>query len=610
MSAPQLVQYVTQLLYVAVFVAAVMNAARRPRRANLDIALFFGDTALVIAIGQFAPTPGGQQRLVTDLLSPALLLALPYLLLRLVDDFAGVPLVVRRLAEVGLALALVSLLVYPASSLPVWISLLLVIYFVAFELYAAILFAREAGRSTGVSRRRLQAIAAGSVFLGLTILVAGLQVAEPALAGIVAIASGLLGLASGIAYVVGFAPPALLRRAWQTPELRAFLVRASTLTQLPDLEAIRPELEKGAAAALGVPTAFIGLWDESAGVLHFWRDGERIDVAPGQFIAGIVFERQTARFSTNLARDDPAHGELYDERRVVAILAAPITAGSQPLGVLVVNARRAPLFAEDDLSLIQLLASQAAIVLENRRLIDELARTRAREEATRLRDDFLSAAAHDLKTPLTTLIAQAQLLERRAQFDPHAPADPVGITRMVTESKRLNLLVLRLLDVSRMEGDGEDAREREAVDLAVLVREACERSPSPLHPFEVEAREPVIVELDRARVAQLLDNLVGNAIKFSPSGGTVRFRVWRDDGVGRLTITDRGIGIPSDDLPHVFDRFFRGSNVDDRRFAGMGLGLYIARQIVEQHGGRIWATSAPGHDTTIQVSLPLELEEH
>jgi signal transduction histidine kinase len=104
---------------------------------------------------------------------------------------------------------------------------------------------------------------------------------------------------------------------------------------------------------------------------------------------------------------------------------------------------------------------------------------------------------------------------------------------------------------------------------------------------------------------QLLDNLLENAAKYSPSGGEVRVRLWRDGAWARLTVADPGIGIPAADLPHVFDRFHRGSNVDDRHFAGMGLGLFICRSIVEQHGGSIWVTSAgTGRGSTFQAVLP------
>jgi len=124
---------------------------------------------------------------------------------------------------------------------------------------------------------------------------------------------------------------------------------------------------------------------------------------------------------------------------------------------------------------------------------------------------------------------------------------------------------------------------------------------------------PAPVDLDRGRARQLLQNLLDNAVKFSPEGGEIRVRVWVESAMTHLTVTDPGIGIPPQDLALIFDRFQRGSNVDDRRFAGMGLGLYLCRQIVEQNGGRISAmdddvtnadSRALAPATTFHVVLP------
>lgn len=106
-------------------------------------------------------------------------------------------------------------------------------------------------------------------------------------------------------------------------------------------------------------------------------------------------------------------------------------------------------------------------------------------------------------------------------------------------------------------------------------------------------------------MSQLLTNLVENAIKYSPGGGEIRVRIWREGDTAQLTVSDEGIRVPAADLPHLFDRFYRGANVDDRRFAGMGLGLYICRTIAQEHGGTIWATSEVGRGTTVHLAVPL-----
>ncbi len=246
------------------------------------------------------------------------------------------------------------------------------------------------------------------------------------------------------------------------------------------------------------------------------------------------------------------------------------------------------------------------MILESRALIDEATRVRARAEAARLRDDFLSSAAHDLKTPLTSMLAQAQLLERKAQRDPTAPADAPGLQRIVSETRRLSALVLELLDASRAE-QGRLVGAREWMDIALVLREAAERHSSDRHPCRLASDGPVEGDFDRTRIEQLINNLIENAVKYSPDGGAVELRTWREGETAHVTVTDHGIGIPSQELPRVFDRFHRGQNVDDRQFAGMGLGLFICRAIVKEHGGRIEATSRQGEGTTIHAQLPITI---
>ncbi|HEX5504210.1 MAG TPA: ATP-binding protein [Thermomicrobiales bacterium] len=603
MRADDLIQYLTQVLFVVIFLVVLVQAIRRPVPVTIDVALFFGALAAVVVEEWVVAALGLTTGHLVGAVTGALVMALPYLLLRLVADFAGAPRWLLRAAEVGLALAVAGLFAYRTS--PTWFTLLLVLYFVGLALYAAAAVIREARRARGVTRRRMQAIAAGSALLGLAIFAAGLLVAAP---GLRAILSGVLepalALAAGLAYFVGFATPATLRRAWQEPEIYDFVERSARLPWLPDTATIVREIERGAALALGTPRATLGLWDPEVGVLRFQALDREVLVPPGEMIAGRAFAAHRALFSANTARDDPANADTYRRTEAGAALAAPVAAGPKRLGVLVAYARRAPIFAAEDLKLLQVLADQAAVVLESRALLDEAARVQAREEATRLRDEFLSAAAHDLKTPLTTLVAQAQLLTLRAERDPAAPPNLVGLQRLLHEAVRLRGLVLELLDASRLE-HGLALNHREEVDLVALAREIAGRQVAPRHRVLVAGDAAVRGRFDRARIAQLLENLVGNALKYSPEGGEVRIAVRREGDAALLSVADQGIGIPPADQAQIFERFQRGANVDDRRFAGMGLGLYICRGIAEQHGGTIRVSSEPGRGSTFLVTLPL-----
>ncbi|HEY0070194.1 MAG TPA: ATP-binding protein, partial [Chloroflexia bacterium] len=533
----------------------------------------------------------------------SLLLAIPYLLLRLVDDFSYVPRWVLRACEVAIGLMVLGM-VFWGLTFPGFLPLLILIT-VTPLIYSTVAFWRESRRSSGVTRRRLVAVAWGSIFLSSVLVLLGMNSWFAGFAPLWRLLTDIASLASGLSYFIGFAPPVFLRRAWQEPELRAFLGRAASLPRLPDTDSILRELETGTRSSVGAPHASIGLWDEEQQVLHFGHDGNLVDIKPTyDSIAGRAFISQKPAFTDNVEVDIPAVAPMalkYDAR---ALLAAPITAGDRRLGVLVAYAPRAPIFADEDLDLVKLLADQAAVVLESRALIDEAARVQAREEVARLKEDFLSAAAHDLKTPLTVLVAQAQFLERRATRNPDLPADPKSIQRIVHEAQRLRDLVLELLDASRAE-QGMLVSELEEVDLAEIARQVCERHGTDRHPCSVEAEGPTVGRYDEVRITQLIENLVENAIKYSPDGGTVRVRVWRDGDSNCLSVTDQGIGIPSADIARLFERFHRGANVNDRKFAGMGLGLFICRGIAEQHAGRIWATSEPDKGSTFHVVLPV-----
>jgi signal transduction histidine kinase len=609
MTFDQTVQYLSWAIYALIFCVVTAKAVRRPRTANIDIALFFAVPALVIAITVAQSLGIVSTQGLPNTISSSLIVIMGYMLFRLVDDFSEVPVWLSRAALAGLALCVLGLIVY-APPRPAWLSVVQIAYLVGVISYTIPAVVRESQHVSGVTMRRMRAVALASFSLCLLFLVALVPLFVPRWSEAVRPFIDLIALASAIGYFLGFATPGILRRAWQEPELRAFLGRAASLPSLPDTATIIRQLERGAASSVGAPDARIGLWDDGSKRLKFQMDDREIEIDPSQSISGRAFYSQQAVFTENVRRDSPSYGPLQKIYGGVAVLVAPITAGEKRLGVLSVYASRAPIFAEEDLALVQLLADQAAVILESRALIDEAARVQAREEITRLKEDFLSAAAHDLKTPLTTLVMQAELLERRAMRAPDAPADLASLQRLKNESYRLKSLVLELLDAARAE-QGRLVGERVPTDLAAYAAEVCERHSTALHPCSVEVTgdgKP-IGQYDPNRILQLIENLVENAVKYSPGGGPVTVRVSREkrtteamrggnDGKedareewNHLAVTDSGIGIPREDLPNVFERFHRGSNVDDRRFAGMGLGLFICKGIVEQHGGRIWVES-------------------
>jgi PAS domain S-box-containing protein len=239
-----------------------------------------------------------------------------------------------------------------------------------------------------------------------------------------------------------------------------------------------------------------------------------------------------------------------------------------------------------------------------RRLVAETAARRAAQDAVATRDEFLSIAGHELKTPLTALLFYSESLSRSAaQLQPGDVA--IRATKVVRNAERLSRLIDELLDVSRIAA-GRLTLEFEEVDLAAIVRDLVARSGDAAarvgSTLRLDAPPRIVGRWDRLRLEQVADNLVANAIKYG-RGLPIDVRAEADERVARLTVRDRGVGIAPQDQARIFDRFERA--VSSRHYGGLGLGLWIARQVVEAHGGQIRVTSAPGEGAEFTVELPL-----
>ena len=229
---------------------------------------------------------------------------------------------------------------------------------------------------------------------------------------------------------------------------------------------------------------------------------------------------------------------------------------------------------------------------------------RRMEEASRLKDEFLSLASHELKTPVTSIKIYADLATRRP--DMMRERFPQLMATLGRQADQLVSLVNDLLDVSRLQL-GRMPINLQRLDLSELVHEVCQRSrPTfegrPL--YYPRSEEPLPVEADPLRIEQVLHNLLDNAVKYSPESAAIEVRLARREGTAVIEVSDQGIGITPEAMPHIFERFFK-PRTQQAVFGGLGLGLYICKEIVERHGGRIWATSVPNEGSTFYVELPL-----
>src|SRR5919202_247972 len=241
------------------------------------------------------------------------------------------------------------------------------------------------------------------------------------------------------------------------------------------------------------------------------------------------------------------------------------------------------------------------------------------EELDRLKSRFLSMASHELKTPLTSISGLSQVLlrrmRRRLEQGPPSEAEWVEEQRgqvgrlelLNSQTARLGRLVDELLDVSRIESGKVEFRLA-SVDVAELVAQVAERlqMTTNQHTIEVDLDGAVDAEItgDRDHLEQVLDNLVSNAIKFSPDGGTIHVAVLREGEDVLVSVQDPGVGIPQNQLDAIFGLFYQAEDPVSRRTGGMGLGLYISREIILRQAGRLWAERAPGQGRTFFVSLP------
>jgi PAS domain S-box-containing protein len=285
------------------------------------------------------------------------------------------------------------------------------------------------------------------------------------------------------------------------------------------------------------------------------------------------------------------HRRLLEAIAPTSIMGVPLNVHGRLLGALVVaSCRTGRHYATADLRLLKEVGRRAALALENARLYH------AAERAIQARDDVLGIVAHDIRNPLSTIIMQVTLM-RRSQGRPD---------RIERAATRISRLIQDLLDVTHMDA-GRLSIEPARVPAGQVLLESVEAQESLAASNSIELRPDVTAELpelwaDRDRLLQVFENLISNAVRFTGRGGriTVGARPREEDVL--FWVADTGIGISGDDLPHVFDRFWRVRKAERR---GAGLGLAIVKGLIEAHGGHVWVDSVPSRGSTFYLTVPL-----
>jgi signal transduction histidine kinase len=275
----------------------------------------------------------------------------------------------------------------------------------------------------------------------------------------------------------------------------------------------------------------------------------------------------------------------------------PLVSRGQTIGIVGAVSSATKPYTHDDLPLFLDLSRRASLAIDNARLYLES------QQAVRAREEVLAIVSHDLRNPLSAITLGASLLLSSKNL---SAEDQEQIETMQVSAERMNRLIADLLDVTRLEGGKRLPIEPKPVSVTELLDEAKElfRSQAAVASVSIETDcgdGVSAVYADRHRVMQVLSNLVGNSLKFTPPGGTVRIAGDpHRDGV-LFAISDTGPGIPKEHLTHIFTPYWQAKRAER---LGAGLGLPIAKGIVEAHGGEIWAESEPGKGTTFYFTLP------
>lgn len=346
---------------------------------------------------------------------------------------------------------------------------------------------------------------------------------------------------------------------------------------------------------------------------------QQIRLVPGEAISGKSFESGQVQVyptpeAVAAARSDmsPVNREAFARailgvEQVQSAVSVPLTIGQTELGVLILENRREPhAFRPSELTFLQHVADLVALSIENFRLREELQTAQALSEANRLKAELISTLAHEMRTPLTSIKGYSTaLLMEEASFSPETQREFLEI--IDEECDVLQDLIHDLLESSIIDA-GFLKLEMQPVVLPRLVQAVVDdfARRSHRHRLVVDFPEDFpLVDADPDRIMQVLRNLLDNAVKYSPDGGLVVVRGEVRPGHVVISVADQGVGIAPEHLNRLFEKFFRIKSGLGRHVVGSGLGLPIARTIVESHGGQIWAESQVGQGSTFYFTIPL-----
>jgi signal transduction histidine kinase len=386
------------------------------------------------------------------------------------------------------------------------------------------------------------------------------------------------------------------------------------LTTAPDLESFLQTIINEATELTDSELSSILEYDAAARELRFlamhWfqRDLLRpVGVPLDGSAAGWVFRRGQPLIIQD-TKADQRHFKVVDrvtKHETHSLVAVPLLVRGEVIGVLeALNKKDNAHYTEEDLTILETLAALAAQAIQNVSLQRQVRATAIElAELERLKTDFIAIASHELRTPLGLILGHATFLREMA-------GDQYGeqLDMIVRNATKLKSIVENLSDVDNFQTGAARVRNQ-AVSLTKLIDDV-------IATFQDDAKSrnitltsdcgpsPFQLEADGVKLSIALSNLVKNALQFTEAGGHVTISVQEEGGQYKVTVMDDGIGIPARDLPRVFERFFQVESHLTRRYGGMGLGLAVAKAMIELHSGRIWAESQEGHGSKFTFAIP------
>jgi signal transduction histidine kinase len=570
------VDWINLVLFSALGIVAMVQWRAGRGRAGIWAGLSFAALAFVVDVGRLLPDDPDTafEHVATRLLVAALVL-FPYFLYRFTTAFRPPTRTLERFLGWMTVVVLVWTFVLPefpadGEPWPAWFVAYVAGFLVHFSVLTVVVAARlwRAGRAQpGVSRRRMEMFAFGAAAITAALLLAG---TGPDEGSWLSAAIALLATASGVTFLLGLAPPAALRALWRRPEQRrvqdaiAHLMTATTESEVA--ERVLPPM----AAIVGARA--VALQDESGRIIGSYGASDDL--------------------LAELEHEPPEDGSGNGNDLVTLPL---------PIGRLAVwRSAYAPYFGLDELRLLATLGALTGLALDRSRLFSHEREARlALERADELKTQFVALAAHELRTPVTSIHGIARTLEARIEQLAAEPRDQL-IRTLAEQTTRMASLVEQLLDLSRLEAHAipiqpEPIAVRSEIE-DIVSGAAGERT----NDVRVEIEPKLVTVVDRHALERIVSNLVVNALRYGDA--PVTLTAAQHDRHFRLAVEDRGGGVSPDLVPELFERFTRGP---ERREPGTGLGLAIAQAYARAHGGDLAYEPARPRGARFEVVLPV-----